>query len=109
MQVVQKDAIPYDKQTGNLQTGVQFKLTNPSDVQPSVSPRLIGQISSPRPPGKYRDMICGRNCSRQQRPGLPLQGRRVKTSFLVVVSAASYTVTTNWMTAVVMLVTLAVL
>jgi hypothetical protein len=36
-QVVQKDAIPYDKQTGNLQTGVQFKLTDPSDVQPSVS------------------------------------------------------------------------
>ena len=36
VQVVQKDAIPYDKQTGNLQTGVQFKLTDPSDVQPSV-------------------------------------------------------------------------
>ena len=44
MQVVQKDAIPYDKQTGNLQTGVQFKLTDPSDVQPSVSVSFLNCI-----------------------------------------------------------------
>ncbi len=47
MQVVQKDAIPYDKQTGNLQTGVQFKLTDPSDVQPSVGHFTIRLCTSP--------------------------------------------------------------
>lgn len=35
-QVTQEDAIPYDRQTGVLATGVQFHITDPSDVQPSV-------------------------------------------------------------------------
>jgi hypothetical protein len=54
LQVVQKDAIPYDKQTGNLQTGVQFKLTDPSDVQPSVSLQI---------PNMYLD-LCSCNQAR---------------------------------------------
>ena len=78
-QVIQQNAIPYDKQTGNLQTGVQFKLTDPSDVQPSVSSSAVNHthcITTVQQSALQWDL--GSNySSTNSKPALPLQGHCV--------------------------------